>query len=87
MEELSAYLERAYRGYLQEGKTLRAAYVATWLAHDLKNNLQMSMANGWMGRSKRLLDLEPESAEHGYWALQKSLMEIARGPGEALQLP
>jgi len=87
MEELSAYLERAYRGYLQEGKTLRAAYVATWLAHDLKNNLQMSMANGWMGRSKRLLDLEPESAEHGYWALQKSLMEIGEGHyAEALRL-
>jgi class 3 adenylate cyclase len=87
MDELAAYLERAYRGYLQQSKTLRAAYVATWIAHEQKNLLQMSQANGWMGRAKRLLDLEPESAEHGYWALQKSLMEIGEGNyAEALAL-
>jgi class 3 adenylate cyclase len=87
MDELIAYLERAYRGYLQQGKTLRAAYVATWLAHEQKNSLQMSIANGWMGRAKRLLDLEPEAAEHGYWALQKSLMDIGAGNfAEALEL-
>ncbi|HXV32918.1 MAG TPA: adenylate/guanylate cyclase domain-containing protein [Gaiellaceae bacterium] len=87
MDELLAYLEHAYRGYLQQGKTLRAAYVATWIAHEQKNNLQMSQANGWMSRAKRLLDLEPEAAEHGYWALQKSLMEISEGRfGEALRL-
>jgi class 3 adenylate cyclase len=87
MEDLIAYLERAYRGSLQQSNTLRAAYVATWLAHEQKNNLQASMANGWMGRAKRLLDLEPEAAEHGYWALQKSLMELGEGNfAEAFQL-
>ncbi len=85
-EDLVAYLERAYRGYLQESNTLRAAYVATWLAHEQKNNLQASMANGWMARAKRLLDLEPEAPEHGYWALQKSLVELGEGnAAEALQ--
>ena len=87
MDELLASLERAYRAYLQESNTLRAAYVATWIAHEQKNNLQMSMANGWMGRAKRLLDLEDEAAEHGYWALQKSLMELGTGNfSEALRL-
>jgi class 3 adenylate cyclase len=87
MDELPAYLERAYRGYLQQGNMRRAAYVATWIAHEQKNNLQMSIANGWMGRAKRLLDLEPASAERGYWALQKSLMEIGeRNFPEALRL-
>ncbi len=81
------YFERAYRGYLQEGKTLRAAFVATWIAHDQKNNLQTSVANGWMSRAKRLLDLEDEAAEHGYWALQKSLVELSAGNfAEALPL-
>jgi class 3 adenylate cyclase len=78
-EEVIATFERAYRGYLQLGNTLRAAYVATWIAHEQKNNLQMSVANGWMSRAKRLLDLEEEAPEHGYWALQKSLVEIGQG--------
>ena len=56
MDAVEPYFERAYRGYLQAGKTLRAAFVATWLAHNLKNNLQMSLANGWMSRAKRLLE-------------------------------
>ncbi|HET6697270.1 MAG TPA: adenylate/guanylate cyclase domain-containing protein [Gaiellaceae bacterium] len=76
MEVIHPYFERAYRGYLQQGNTLRAAYVATLIAHGLKNDLQMSVANGWMSRAKRLLDLEDEAPEHGYWALQKSLVEL-----------
>jgi class 3 adenylate cyclase len=87
MDMVGAYFERAYRGYLQEGQTLRAAFVATWIAHNQKNNLQMSVAGGWMSRAKRLLDLEDEAAEHGYWALQKSLDELNAGNfAEALRL-
>ena len=33
MDMVHPYFERAYRGYLQQGNTLRAAYVATWIAH------------------------------------------------------
>ena len=76
MEMVHPYFERAYRGYLQQGNTLRAAYVATWIAHGLKNDLQISVANGWMSRAKRLLDLEEEAPEHGYWALQQSLVQL-----------
>ncbi len=79
MDEVLPYMERAYRGYLQAGNTLRAAYVATLIAHDLKNNLLTSQANGWMGRAKRLLDLEEEASEHGYWALQQSLVALGAG--------
>jgi class 3 adenylate cyclase len=87
MDAVGPYFERAYRGYLQTGQTLRAAFVATWLAHNQKNNLQTSLANGWMGRAKRLLDLEDEAPEHGYWALQKSLDALGDGDFvEALQL-
>ena len=78
MEMVHPYFERAYRGYLQQGNTLRAAYVATWIAHNQKNNMQASVANGWMSRAKRLLDLEEEAPEHGYWALQKSLLELSQ---------
>ncbi len=87
MDVVHPTFERAYRAYLQQGKTLRAAYVAIWIAHDQKNNLQASVANGWMSRAKRLLDLEDEAPEHGYWALQKSLIELGEGNfAEALRL-
>jgi class 3 adenylate cyclase len=87
MDAVGPYFERAYRGYLQEGQTLRAAFVATWIAHNQRQSLQTSLANGWMSRAKRLLDLEEEAAEHGYWALQKSLDELNAGDfGEALRL-
>jgi class 3 adenylate cyclase len=72
-DQTGDYLERAYRGHLDAGNRLRAAYVATWVAHELKNALQTSVARGWMSRAKRLLDEEPEAPEHGYWALQQAL--------------
>jgi class 3 adenylate cyclase len=87
LEDVIPNLERAYRGHLQAGNTLRAAYVATWIAHDQRGNLQMSVANGWMSRAKRLLDLEEEAPEHGYWALQQSLVQLSeRNHAEAFQL-
>jgi class 3 adenylate cyclase len=79
MDEVEAYLERSYRGYLQASNTLRAAFVATWIAHNMKNSLRLSVANGWMSRAKRLLDLEDDAPEHGYWALEKSLDELDAG--------
>ncbi len=87
MDEVAAYFERAYRAYLADGNMLRAAFVATWIGHNERNNMRTSMANGWMSRAKRLLDLEEEAAEHGYWALQKSLDALGEGDlPEALEL-
>jgi class 3 adenylate cyclase len=87
MHEALGYLERAYRGYLDDGNKLRAAFVATWIAHDERNNLNLSVANGWMSRARRLLDEEDEAPEHGYWAVQKALMASAEGDfNEAIRL-
>ncbi|HSK17349.1 MAG TPA: adenylate/guanylate cyclase domain-containing protein [Gaiellaceae bacterium] len=87
MDEVDANFERAYRGYLQESNFLRAAFVAVWLAHNHRNNLQLSVANGWMSRAKRLLDSQEEAAEHGYWALQRALDALGEGDyGEAIRL-
>jgi class 3 adenylate cyclase len=73
-EEEPAHLERAFRVYTEEDNRVRAAYIAVMLAHIYKNQLQASVANGWLSRAKRLLDDQPEAAEHGYYALQASLM-------------
>ncbi|HEY7003106.1 MAG TPA: adenylate/guanylate cyclase domain-containing protein [Gaiellaceae bacterium] len=68
--------ERAYKGYVEAGNLARAAYVATLLAHDYRAQLQSSIASGWLARAKRQLDETEEAPEHGYWALQRSLVAL-----------
>jgi class 3 adenylate cyclase len=68
--------ERAYKGYVEAGNLARAAYIATLLAHDYRAQLQASIASGWLSRAKRHLDETEEAPEHGYWALQRSLVAI-----------
>ena len=68
--------ERAYKGYVEAGNLPRAAYIATLLAHDYRAQLQASVASGWLSRAKRHLDETEEAPEHGYWALQQSLVAL-----------
>jgi class 3 adenylate cyclase len=75
-EEVLATAERAYTSHVEAGNKLRAAFVATQLAHEYKNQLQFSVASGWLSRAKRILDEEPEAPEHGYWALQRALVAL-----------
>jgi class 3 adenylate cyclase len=78
-EGIDAYLpleERAHTAHARAGNSLRAAYVATNLAHDYNIKLEPSVANGWLRRATRLLENEAEAAEHGYLALQRSLMAL-----------
>ena len=70
--------ERAYKSYLEAGMLARAAYIATLLAHDYAAQLQASVASGWLSRAKRHLDETEEAPEHGYWALQRSLVAIGQ---------
>jgi len=68
--------ERAYKAYVEAGTLARAAYIATLLAHDYRAQLQPSVASGWLSRAKRHLDETDEAPEHGYWALQRSLVAL-----------
>jgi class 3 adenylate cyclase len=68
--------ERAYKAYLDTGNVARAAYIATMLAHDYRAQLQPSVSSGWLARAKRHLDETEEAPEHGYWALQRSLVAL-----------
>jgi class 3 adenylate cyclase len=72
---MDAY-ERAYKAYVDAGNLARAGYVATLLAHDYRTQLQKSVASGWLARAKRHLDETEEAPEHGYWALQRSLVAL-----------
>ena len=68
--------ERAYKAYVEAGNLARAGYLATLLAHDYGAQLQASVASGWLSRAKRHLDETEEAPEHGYWALQRSLVAL-----------
>jgi class 3 adenylate cyclase len=68
--------ERAYKAYAETGNLARAGYLATLLAHDNRAQLQNSVASGWLARAKRHLDEAEEAPEHGYYALQRSLVAL-----------
>jgi DNA-binding NarL/FixJ family response regulator len=64
--ELFRSCEAAYARYLEEGQPCRAATAATDIAvvHFLRGD--EAPASGWISRASRLLQDQPEAAEHGY---------------------
>jgi LuxR family transcriptional regulator, maltose regulon positive regulatory protein len=72
--------ERAFRLYDERGDGAGAARMATWLAVDeLDFRGAFAVANGWLGRARRLLDeLEP-APEHGWLAFQEGYLAHAAG--------
>lgn len=63
--------ERAYRLYRVRGDRIAAARVAVWLADDyFCFRDEVAVANGWLGRARRLLDGLPLCPEHGLLAAE-----------------
>ena len=77
MEARPAALEQGYAALLEAGEGARAASAAVELAHDYANQMQPAVSGGWLGRARRLLAERPESAEHGYLALEEALQAHA----------
>jgi hypothetical protein len=65
-EELLEACERAYWSFLESDRPGRAAMAATDIAvvHFLAG--EESIGSGWISRAGRLLEKQPEAAEHGY---------------------
>ena len=79
-------LERAYAAYLEEGNKRRAAFLAVQLAHEYGSvRLQKAVGNGWLARATRLLENEPEGPEHGYMALERGLVALAKNDFAAVE--
>ncbi|MGH3776717.1 MAG: BTAD domain-containing putative transcriptional regulator [Pseudonocardiaceae bacterium] len=64
-EALSAR-QRAHHAYLQAGDHRRAAVAAVILTIQHGGFQQFAVARGWFQRAQRLLEAEPDCAEHGY---------------------
>src|SRR5215207_11282115 len=64
--------EAAYRAHRAAGDTGAAGRVAAWLASDHREfRGDDAVARGWLRRAHRLLDPLPESADHGWLALNE----------------
>ena len=71
---------RAYRLYRHRGDAASAARMATWLASDeLDFRGAASVASGWLGRARRLLEpLEP-GPDHGWLAFHEGYVAYLGG--------
>ena len=81
--------EAAYRGYRDAGDALAAARAAISLAWDsLLFGQGASVAQGWLGRARGLLEGEPETREHGWLAVREAELAHASGhdPAEYLEV-
>lgn len=64
--------ENAYKLYMKRGDVAGAARMATWLAADqLDFHGALAVANGWLGRAKRLLETVELGPEHGWLAFHE----------------
>jgi tetratricopeptide (TPR) repeat protein len=77
MRHCIALRERAHAAYLKAGDVRRAAFVAVELADHHADLMEPAVASGWIQKARRMLEAEPEGAEHGWLKLIESLM--ARG--------
>ncbi len=74
LDEAISLRERAHAGFVAAGEKLKAARVALILSWDYSGRGAFSVSHGWFANAERLLEEEPESAEHG-------LLLLTRGVG------
>jgi class 3 adenylate cyclase len=74
IEKNVPFFERAYAGYVAEGREVEAAAVAVQIAHEYTSvRLQKPVGSGWLKRAATLLEGKEEQPAHGYLELQRSL--------------
>jgi class 3 adenylate cyclase len=73
LDEAIALRERAYAGFAAAGDGLSAARLALTLSSDHAGRGAFAVSHGWLANAERLLEAEPESAEHGQLALTRGV--------------
>ncbi len=71
--------QRVHHAYLQAGDQRRAAFDAAILTMQYAGLGQFAVANGWFQRAQRLLEAEPDCAEHGYLSLATTFIALGTG--------
>ena len=80
MRHCMALRERAYETYRKQGNPRRAAHVAIDLAQHYGDLGERGTATAWLQNATRLLEGQPENAEHGWLSFARSI--TARDDGD-----
>ena len=73
LDEAMGMRERSYAEYVAAGDKPAAARIALTLSWDHSGRGAFAVSQGWFANAERLLDGEPESAEHGLMALTRAV--------------
>jgi class 3 adenylate cyclase len=73
LDEAISLRERAYTAFAAAGDTRSAARLALTLSSDHSGRGAFAVSHGWFANAERLLEGEPESAEHGLLALTRGV--------------
>ena len=73
IDEAIGLRERSYAGFSAAGDRLGAARLALTLSWDHLNRGAFAVSRGWFANAERLLDGQPEAAEHGILALSRGI--------------
>ena len=76
LDEAMGLRERSYTGFSAAGDKLGAARLALTLSWDHMNRGSFAVSRGWFSNAERLLDGQPEAAEHGYLALSRGVTAL-----------
>jgi class 3 adenylate cyclase len=68
--------ERSYAGFSATGDRLGAARLALTLSWDHMNRGSFAVSRGWFANAERLLEGQPEAAEHGLLALSRGITAL-----------
>jgi ATP/maltotriose-dependent transcriptional regulator MalT len=72
--------ERSYRAYRTRGDRVSAARLAVWIAWDSAAfRGEEGVASGWLQRARRLLEGQPDSAEHAFLAERAAVFALLDG--------
>ncbi|HEY6103620.1 MAG TPA: adenylate/guanylate cyclase domain-containing protein, partial [bacterium] len=68
--------ERAFRAYLDGGRSRRAGYIAITLTRDYFNKQNVAVASAWLSRAERLLEAEEDSPEKAWLFRTRAIIAI-----------
>jgi class 3 adenylate cyclase len=79
LDEAISLRERSYAGCAAAGDELGAARVALTLSWDQSGRGAFAVSQGWFANAERLLEGQPESAEHAYLTLTRAVNAMIAG--------
>lgn len=79
-------LARAHLEFLSRGEIQRAARCAFWLGFTALLNGEVAQASGWLSRTERLLEGQPDCVEKGYLRLPVGYQTVHAGDPETAYL-